>query len=338
MKAFTVLLLMVSALLTTAWAQNAESGAAARSGMTGTSGTIAPPDDEYRIGPSDVIEIYILKVPELSREYKVGSDGSIEMPFLGRIDAQNRTSRELATLLVGRLNQGYLVDPQVAVMVKQMNRRFFVQGAVRSPGVYTLAGRPSLLELISVAGGLNPTYSGTAFILRDIRPRQSAAGTPTDAASVDTDPDLDVQPQYEMRKSNINALLRGEFSENVTIEPGDIVHIPPADIFFVAGSVKAPGSFTLKEGTTLRQAVSLAQGATATASPGRAVIFRETSTGQKQEIPVDVGAVMSGNKDDILILANDIIVIPSNKAKSVFYPVLSAFGAGAAWAAVTIIP
>src|SRR5439155_4545271 len=168
------------------------------------------------------------------------------------------------------------------------------------------------------------------FIIRGIRPR------PDEVQTVAVS-DSETRPDYELRKANINALLRGDFAENVAIEPGDIVHIPPADVFFVAGEVKAPGSFALKEGTTLRQAISLAQGASPTAAPTRAVIFREDSAGQKREIPVDVAAVMRGRNPDIPILANDIIVIPNSRTKSVFMPIVNAFGVNSAYMATRVI-
>ena len=57
----------------------------------------------------------------------------------------------------------------------------------------------------------------------------------------------DAEAVYDLKKANLNALLRGDFAENVRIEPGDIVQIPPSDVFFVAGEVKAPGAFPLKE-------------------------------------------------------------------------------------------
>ena len=324
MKSVLVLVLMSSVLMTSAGAQERAPGQPVSRGI------VLSPEEEYRIGPSDVVEVYILRVPELSREYRVGADGTIEMPFLGKIKAQKKTSQELAAVIAGGLREGYLVDPQVSILVKQVNRQFFIQGAVHTPGVYNIEGRPSLLELITIAGGLNPSYGATAFIIRSIR--QPPREVQTTAVS-DSEPRAD----YELRKANINALLRGDFAENVAIEPGDIVHIPPTDVFFVGGEVKAPGSFPLKEGTTLRQAISLAQGANPFAAPGKAVIFREDAGGTKREIPVDVKAVMRGRNQDVPILANDVIVIPNSRAKSTFMPVISAFGTNAAWTVTSII-
>jgi polysaccharide export outer membrane protein len=309
------LLIAALTLLRPAAGQERTQGEAASSARN----IVISPDEEYRIGSSDVVEVYILKAPELSRSYRVTADGAIEMPFLGRITAQKRTSQELAAAIAEKLRPDFLVDPQVSVLVKQVSRQFFIQGAVRTPGVYSIEGRPSLLELITIAGGLGPSYSTTGFIIRGVRKAVGAAADP------------ETEPQYELKEVNVAALLRGDFSENPIMEPGDIVQIPPADVFFVSGEVKSPGSFPLREGTTLRQAISLAQGHKSTAALNRGVIFREEAGGQKREITVDVGAVMAGKNPDIAIKANDIVVIPNSKTKSALYPVLSAFGVNAAY-------
>ena len=102
-------------------------------------------------------------------------------------------------------------------------------------------------------------------------------------------------------------------------------------MFFVAGEVNSPGSFPLSEGTTLRQAIALSQGTTMNASLGNGVIFRtDLATGKRLEIPVDVGAVMKAKQDDISILANDIVIVPNSKSKTIGNAMLKAIGMGAA--------
>jgi polysaccharide biosynthesis/export protein len=302
---------------------------------------VVSPEEDYRIGPNDLIEVFVLKAPELSRAYKVNADGTIEMPFLGKVSAKNKTSQELAKLIANGLRGEFLVDPQVSVMVKQVNRPFFVQGAVRQPGVYQIEGRPSLLELITIAGGLNENYGTSAFIIHKVRSEEadSPTGNPGDqSANLQSDPDSSTQgpAKYQLKKANINALLQGQFEQNVTIDPGDILHIPSTDVFFVAGEVNGPGSFPLKEGTTVRQAISLARGTNPKAALGRAIIFREDQTGKKQEIPVDVGATMRGERPDLAIMPNDVLVIPNSKAKSVVIPFMHAFTYSAAWSILNI--
>jgi polysaccharide biosynthesis/export protein len=308
------------------------------------SNVVVSPEEDYRIGSNDVIEIFVLKAPELSRSYKVNADGTIEMPFVGKVNVHNKTSQELAKLIANGLRGEYLIDPQVSVMVKQVNRPFFVQGAVRQPGVYQIEGRPSLLELITIAGGLNEHYGTSAFIIHKVRSAESEAESPRadkpgdQSANPQSDSDLSTQgpAKYQLKKANINALLQGQFEQNVTIEPGDILHIPSTDVFFVAGEVNGPGSFPLKEGATVRQAISLARGTSPKAALGRAIIFREDQTGKKQEIPVDVGAMMRGESPDLAVMPNDVLVIPNSKAKAVVIPFLHAFTYSAAWSILNI--
>src|SRR5437867_2639104 len=210
MKAFVVLLLMGAAL------QDRPVPA-----VNGTNdNAIILPDQEYVIGPADVIEVSVLKMPELSREYRVSADGTIEVPFLGPIQAEKTTSRELATAITKQLQEGYLVDPQVSVILRHVNRRYFVQGAVRLPGVYNIEGRPTLLELLSIAGGLDPTHGSTAFIIHKTVGAVREAQARQRAASEDDRPSQnDSEAVYDMKKADLNRLLRGGFSENVRIEP-----------------------------------------------------------------------------------------------------------------------
>jgi protein involved in polysaccharide export with SLBB domain len=108
------------------------------------------------------------------------------------------------------------------------------------------------------------------------------------------------------------------------------VNIPTTDVFFVAGEVKSPGSFPQKEGTTLRQAISLAQGMTFNAQGSKGTIFREEpDTGNRKEIKVDIGAVMSGKANDVPIMANDIIIVPNSQLKTVSSALVTAFGLSA---------
>src|SRR2546427_13251151 len=67
------------------------------------------PNEENRIGPKDVVEVYILRFPELSLGHKGSSDGNIEMPFLGKIEVQKETSAQLSTRITHRQHDGCLV-------------------------------------------------------------------------------------------------------------------------------------------------------------------------------------------------------------------------------------
>jgi polysaccharide biosynthesis/export protein len=313
----------------------------------GNARMLAGAEKDYRISAGDVIQVHIEDAPELSHFYRVNSSGYIEMPVLGLVEAQRRTTFELTKVIAKGLREGeYLNTPNVLVTIKQFNSQtFFIQGSVRTPGVYQTEGRPSLLTMISLAGGLSDDHGSTIFILRpdkikkpepkadnqmsslqdQIPDSDQPLQTPTSGASSAQAADSD----YELIKINVSALYKGQFDQR--LEPGDIVNIPRADVFFVAGEVKAPGSFPLKDGTTLRQAVSLAQGMTFSARAKRGIIFREDPMlGSRREIKVDINAIMSGKADDIPVLANDVIIIPNSRKKSVGGMLLMALGVNSA--------
>src|SRR5262245_21119187 len=237
----------------------------------GNARTLAGADKDYRISAGDVIQLQIEDAPELSYYYRVNSSGYIEMPVLGPVEAQNKTTFELTKLIAkGLREKEYLNTPNVLVTIKQYNSQtFLIQGSIRNPGVYQTEGRPSLLTIIGLAGGLGVDHGSTAFILRPNKTKKPAQEADTQISSLQEqtpDPDQSTQtqaggsasspsvdPDYELIKVNIGALYKGQFDQRV--EPGDIINIPRADVFFVTGEVKSPGSFTLKDGTTLRHAV-----------------------------------------------------------------------------------
>src|SRR5207237_3217188 len=115
----------------------------------------------------------------------------------------------------------------------------------------------------------------TAIILHAVKKDADAATTPADRKTADskpsekqaaaTPPSSEDEPEYSVRTVNINGMFKGlgiNGNSEAYLEPGDIINVLPSDVFFVAGEVFAPGQFPLSEGTTLRQAMALAQGTT----------------------------------------------------------------------------
>ena len=307
------------------------SGAAEQPGRSAAA-VLVSPEEDYRIGPNDLVDIKVENMPELTQAWRVTAAGTFLLPYIGRVTAAKKTTEELALLIAEKLRGDYLKDPRVTVSVKEYNSRsFFIQGSVRNPGVFQIEGRPTMLELLTLAGGLTEKHGATAYILRKIKAPASkdpeiAKVATGNAEKSETEPGSEQTPKYELKSANINGLLKGRFDQDVLLEAGDVVNIPNSDVFFVAGEVNAPGSFALADGTTLRQAISLAQGTKYQAALGRGIIFRENSSGQREELHVDIGAVMSGKKEDITIAANDIVMVPNSRSKSIGGAVLKAFG------------
>jgi polysaccharide export outer membrane protein len=329
-------------------------------------------DEDYKLAPRDVIEVIVDAAPELSVNYTINSKGIIQLRFLGPLSAAGKTTEEVSKIITDGLRGRYLQDPQVYVSVKQYNSRtFFIQGAVRNPGVYVISGKPSLFRLTTIAGGLDDNHGLVAYIFRETPPKpEKLEAGPSQAASsqngssqngssqtdpsqtgssqtgdknqlnqiinqvkaeangmtdgTGTAPVIEGEPDYEMMTANLGGVLRGRLDNNIIIQPGDLVYIPPSDVFYVAGEVKTPGQFHLRQGITLRQAISLAGGTPFKARLGKGIIFRsDPVTGNLTELPVDIGDVMSGKSADIAIMGNDVVWVPNSKIKSVGTTILN---------------
>ena len=135
-----------------------------------------PRTNGYRIGPLDVLEISVFKVPELSTSVQVAETGTINLPLVGEISASGRTAQDVERDLTAKLGAKYLRAPQVSVFVKEYNsQRVTVEGAVKKPGVYPMKGRMSLLQSIAMAEELDPAYKSTVIIFRQADGERLAA-------------------------------------------------------------------------------------------------------------------------------------------------------------------
>jgi len=207
-------------------------------------------------------------------------------------------------LMFAGLMQGNLLAGYAQSTGDRNKTQYFIMGAVKGPGDYRIDSAPSLSKLFALAGGLADSHGAVAFIIRRL-PAQSA----------------DQDPSFKVIQIRIDELLKGNLEAAANLEPGDIVNIPQADVFFVAGEVRSAGSFPFTEGVTLLQAIARARGVTSRAKPGKALIFRQNpNTGKRQEITVDLDALTSGKQKDIPLLPNDIVVVPNSRAGNTPWP------------------
>ena len=107
----------------------------------------------YRIGPNDLLYIYVWKEEELTQEITVMPDGRISFPLIGEVTAQGKTVTELMKDLTGRLKE-FVTVPNVAVIVRESrSRRIYTIGKVANPGPYVLVPSMTVLQALSTAGG-----------------------------------------------------------------------------------------------------------------------------------------------------------------------------------------
>ncbi len=255
-------------------------------------------DADYRVGPGDVLEVEVYDDPDLSGLVTVQHGGEISFPLLGDVEVNGLTAREVRETLTLLLAKDYLVDPQVAVRVKEHRSQWItVVGEVVRPGKYFLQGSKTLLELLTEAGGFTPQASGEVIVSR-----RDATETPeggdngaNEPVRIFLSPD---QPPAE-QKAGLSLQLRN----------GDIVTANSPRFFYVSGEVKNPGSYPITPGLTVLKAVSVAGGLTKFGSKGKVEILRKGSQSDTERIKVDLGDIEGGKKPDVPIEAEDIIKV-----------------------------
>ncbi len=132
---------------------------------------------DYRVGPQDLIEISVFQVTDLNRTVRLNSVGQISLPLIGSVAAGGKTVQELEAEIASRLSQRYLQNPQVSVFVKEFaSQRVTLEGAIKSPGIYPLTGRTSLIQAIAMAQGLDPLANPQGIVVfRMIEGKKMAA-------------------------------------------------------------------------------------------------------------------------------------------------------------------
>src|SRR5579885_980060 len=115
------------------------------------------------LGPEDTVSITALNVEEISKAWRIGADGSLSLPMLGRIAASGMSVEELQSEIASRLRK-FVRDPQVTVFVSDYRSHpVTVAGAVEKPGVIQVEGPTSLFAVLVQAGG--PKEAGPTVTL-----------------------------------------------------------------------------------------------------------------------------------------------------------------------------
>ena len=203
------------------------------------------PNADYRIGAGDLLEITLFNVSEADAkvtprkvEVRVNQGGKITLPLIGDVPVAGMDTSALEQLLRERFNE-YLYDPQVGVHVKEYrSQRISVMGAVRNPGVFELTGPKTLIDLLTMSGGINEQAGNMIHVYR-----QEREGRHT----------------YVV---DLLALANNPGLVNMPVQPGDVIDVPQAGTFFVDGSVGKPGAYPLTRSRTLTQALAMAGGVT----------------------------------------------------------------------------
>jgi polysaccharide export outer membrane protein len=251
--------------------------------------------NNYVVGPQDVLTIALFGQPDLGGKYTVEADGTFTFPLIGRVKAGGLTLREVEVEMQRLLADGFFKNPQVSVAIEQYrSQRVFVVGEVRIPGTYPLTGDMSLIEALSRAGSTTEAAGGEVLI---VRPR--GVGRPSGPAVVDAQ-NATADENTEVIRVDITELQSGRLSQNALLQDSDTIFVPRADLVYIVGQVRNPGSYPLRRGMTVLQALSLAGGVTDRGADGRIRVTR-TVNGEQSELRVAL---------DDAVQPGDTIVVP----------------------------
>lgn len=165
-----------------------------------------PTSNAYKIGPRDILDVTVFKVPDLSKMVQVSEAGTINYPLVGELQAGGKTPRQIEKELTLLLGQRYLQNPQITVLIKENNsQRITVEGAVKKPGVYPINGGMSLLQAVATAGGFETNADETAIVVRP------TSGQPSGM------------------RFDVSKIRQGQ-SKDIPLEPGDIIIASTSDI------------------------------------------------------------------------------------------------------------
>ncbi len=161
-----------------------------------------PPGVDASLGAGAVFDVRVFGEQELNGTYRVGPDGTIDYPFVGRVTVAGKLPSELQTELRHKLT-AYVHDPQVSILVREMNsKRIIVYGQVQKPGTYPYQGEMTIVHAISLAGGFTAMAARNRVVISRVE-----------------------NEQQKVIEVDVREIAAGK-APNRFISPGDEVYVP----------------------------------------------------------------------------------------------------------------
>jgi polysaccharide export outer membrane protein len=263
---------------------------------TNNSQAVAPtsePKTALRLGPGDLVHVTVYEMPELEQRFRVSEQGTATLALIGELKVTGMTADELGKQIATKLREGdFAKRPNVTVMVDEYTTQgVAVIGEVNRPGLVPIYSARSVLDILSAAGGLKDTAS-TEILIR----RQGQTGDPE-------------RIQLGRDRQSLSGPM-------VEVNPGDQVVVPTAGIVYVLGDLNRPGGYVMSENgkISLLQAITMAGGATRTASENHTRLLRPTANGYEEKT-IALKDIMLGKQKDIELQARDVIYVPFSNLK-----------------------
>ena len=264
----------------------------------------------YVLGPEDQIMVQGPNAEDLANKpLRIDGKGEVVLPLLGSVHAGGLSVREFEQALNVRASS-FIRSPQLVVTVVEFRSQpVSVVGAVNSPGIHQIQGRKTLIEMISLAGGLRADAGSTIHITR------AMGRLPL------LDEHLDATGKYSIADVKLRDITSGARpDEDIEVRPHDVVTISKASSIYVVGEVRKPGGFLLGDESSISviQAISLAEGTEKTANLKRVFIVRNSQLPSKrQEIACNLDKILKGKEEDQGLQPQDILYVPGSTGKKI---------------------
>lgn len=229
------------------------------------------PEQGYVLGPDDSVQVIVYGQPEFGVTTRIKSDGTIVMPLIGTVKAAGQTNITLAKLVTDKLtSNGFLKDPIVNVEIgNYVSKTVNVAGKITAPGIYALDRPYHALDVLLKAGWIRENGATYVYLRRPGQPEM---------------------------KLEVEGLVRGDDTKDPLLRPGDTLYVPDTDVYYMSGQVNRPGAFPIQPNLTIRQALVLAGGVTATGSQNKVGLVRNGA----KEVDADTSQIIQ--KNDIIVV------------------------------------
>jgi polysaccharide export outer membrane protein len=268
------------------------------------------------IASGDLLSVSVYDSPELAQKVRVEADGVVQLALLGPTKVAGLTALQAADTIAHELqNRNFLLHPQVNVLIEEYaSQGVSVAGEVQHPGVYPVFGVRTLIDVISMAGGLTSSADANITIRRRTGTEEVVS------ASLKSD---DAKTSLE---------------NNLQVYPGDLIVVPKAGIVYVLGDVGRPGGIAMQNSgkITVLEALAQAGGANRSASMNGSTLLQKTSSGYAPK-QIRIGDLVHGRGEDIELHANDVLYVPNSVLKSVgqtTQAIVTSIGSASIYAAV----
>jgi protein involved in polysaccharide export with SLBB domain len=238
--------------------------------FSGVPSTFAPATDvpvpaEYVVGPGDTIQVQLVGNTKGRYSLVVARDGRINFPELGPIAVSGRRFEEVREDLEKRVRE-QMIGTQASIGIGELRSiRVFVLGDAEMPGSYTVSGLSTVTNALFVSGGVKKIGS-----LRNIQLKRAGKTVTT----------LDL---YDL-------LLKGDTRADVRLLPGDVIFIPPVGATVgLAGEVRRPAIYELKDEATTAELLRLGGGLMPEADPTLATLERVDAQRARVTLDVNLG-------------------------------------------------